>query len=431
MADLKKIVEDFLTKYELNSNSINPDSVTKDFLKEMEKGLNGKTSSLPMLPAYIGIDKPLPVDKPVIVLDAGGTNLRVCVVSFSSQGDIKIEHLDKREMPGIDKTLSESDFYDVFCDFLEPVINLSNDIGFCFSYPAEITPDKDGKLLHWTKEIKVPDVVGKHIGKGLANTLTKRGYHNKKIVILNDTVATLLAGKAKGHQNQFSGYIGFILGTGTNTAYLESNSNIGKIELTEGAQAINVESGGFAKSPSGRLDELFDASTNNPSFHVFEKKISGCYLGAIISTVIKAAASDNLFSPSTNNFLEQVPLFETIDISRFIDNPHHLDTPFTQNDFNEADLSLLYLIIIGYLKRAAKLTAINIAAAVIKSGTGLSPIHPICINIDGSTYHKITGFSQLTETYLSEILDPQGIYYRIIQVENSPIIGAAIAGLIG
>jgi hexokinase len=431
MADLKKVTGDFLTKYGINSNRINSDRVINDFLEEMKKGLNGETSSLPMLPAYIGIDKPLPVDKPVIVLDAGGTNLRVCIVTFSSQGEISIDHLSKRKMPGIDKTLSESEFFDVFCDFLAPVIDLSDDIGFCFSYPAEITPDRDGILLHWTKEIKVPDVVGKNIGSGLKKALSNRGYSNKKIVILNDTVATLLAGKAKGNQNQYGGYIGFILGTGTNTAYLENNNNIGKLKLTDGTQAINVESGGFAKSPGGSLDEAFDASTNNPSFHVFEKKISGCYLGAIVSTVIKAAASDNLFSPSASAFLEHLPLMETIDISRFIDNPHHPDAPFKAKDFNEADLSLLYFIVIGYLKRAAKLTAINIATAAIKSETGQSPLHPICINIDGSTFHKTEGFSQLTKTYLSEILDPQGIFYRIIQVENSPIIGAAIAGLIG
>ena len=101
------------------------------------------------------------------------------------------------------------------------------------------------------------------------------------------------------------------------------------------------------------------------------------------------------------------------------------------NDFNDTDLTLLYYIINGYLKRAAKLTAINIASAIIKSGTGKSPLHPICINIDGSTYHKTAGFSLLTETYLVEILDPYDIFYRIIQVDNSPIIGAAIAGLIG
>lgn len=431
MNDLKKISQVFLSKYGMDSTGINSALVINDFLDEMKKGLNGKASSLPMLPAYIGIDNPIPIDQPVIVLDAGGTNLRACLVTFSNQGEITIEHLSKREMPGTHKTLSETQFYDVFCDFLNPLIQLSNDIGFCFSYPIEVTPEKDGKLLHWTKEIKVPSVVGKYIGKGLSTSLAEKGHPNKKIVVLNDTVATLLAGMAKGKQHQYGGYIGFILGTGTNTAYLENNRNIGKIELMEGVQAINVESGGFSKSPGSKLDKQFDASTNNPSQHIFEKMISGCYLGAIISTIIKTAAKDQIFSQSANQFLEKTALFETIDISKFVDNPHHPDSPFKSNDFNEMDLSMLYFIINGYLKRAAKLTAINIASAIIKSGTGRSPLHPICINIDGSTYHKTGGFSHLTEAFLAEILEPYNIFYRIIQVDNSPIIGAAIAGLIG
>ena len=40
-------------------------------------------------------------------------------------------------------------------------------IGFCFSYAAEMTPDKDGKLLYFTKEIKARGVVGELIGANL------------------------------------------------------------------------------------------------------------------------------------------------------------------------------------------------------------------------------------------------------------------------
>ena len=40
-------------------------------------------------------------------------------------------------------------------------------IGFCFSYPTEIFPNKDGKLLYWTKEIKIPRMAGQFIGKNL------------------------------------------------------------------------------------------------------------------------------------------------------------------------------------------------------------------------------------------------------------------------
>jgi hexokinase len=118
-------------------------------------------------------------------------------------------------MPGTESEISAEAFYEAFADFLMPVVEASETIGFCFSYPAEIMPDCDARLIHWTKQIKVPSVVGTLIGSGLQEQLAKRGF-KRKAVILNDTVATLLAGKSAGVAKDYSAYVGFILGTGTN-----------------------------------------------------------------------------------------------------------------------------------------------------------------------------------------------------------------------
>ncbi|MEE9368225.1 MAG: hypothetical protein V3V05_05100 [Pontiella sp.] len=48
-------------------------------------------------------------------------------------------------------------------DALEPIKDEFDSIGFCFSYVATIMPDYDGRLLRWTKEIKIPELIGKHI----------------------------------------------------------------------------------------------------------------------------------------------------------------------------------------------------------------------------------------------------------------------------
>ena len=97
-------------------------------------------------------------------------------------------------------------------------------IGFCFSYPAEATPDLDAKLNCWTKGIQAPEIVGQYVG----SELMKR-VGGGKIAIVNDTVATLLAAKATEGDKTYSSYIGFILGTGTNAAYVEKNVNIRKL----------------------------------------------------------------------------------------------------------------------------------------------------------------------------------------------------------
>ena len=55
--------------------------------------------------------------------------------------------------------------------------------------------------------------------------------------------------------------MGYILGTGTNAAYVESS-----IPKAPGspAQIVVLESGGFAIRGRGDLDEAFDRTTNDP-----------------------------------------------------------------------------------------------------------------------------------------------------------------------
>jgi hexokinase len=82
------------------------------------------------------------------------------------------------------------------------------------------------------------------------------------------------------------------------------------------------------------------------------------------------------------------------------------------------------------VERSAKLTAINIASAIIKSGSGNSPLKPVCINIDGSTYHKLYSFSEKCEAFLRDILNRRDLYFYPINLDNAPILGSAIAGLL-
>ena len=401
------------------------------FVDEMNKGLTSTGSSLPMLPSYLGINEPIPTDRPVIVIDAGGTNLRVCVVEFKSNGTFRISNKNQTVMPGAKNEISAWKFYQSICDFIEPVLPLSNQIGFCFSYPAEITDQKDGRLLYWTKEIKVPEVVGTYIGEGLIKSLKEKGIKEKKVVILNDTVATLLAGKIVGQERQCESYIGFILGTGTNTAYLEQNAKIDKIRINHGSQIINVESGGFSACRQGFVDKQFDYSTETPGTYAFEKMISGVYLGPLIRETIKTAVQDGCFSFKIAEVEGKLNLIETAAISRFLENPHLPENRLGFGAANSSDLELLYYLAMGVVLRAGQLVAVNIAAAMLQSGKGRNPLYPICVNIDGSTYHKLFGFKPIVDKVLRDLLMKQGIYHYPVRVDHSPIIGAAIAGLNG
>ncbi len=425
----KEKVERFLAVHSLSAAAINPAAVLDDFLDEMKRGLEGKKSSLVMIPTFITIDKPIPAGKSVIAVDAGGTNLRVATVRFDEKGVPFIDNYSNYEMPGARQEVGKDEFFDLFAQYLEPVAALSDRVGFCFSYAAEITPDCDGKLLTWTKEIKAPEVIGQFIGRNILDRLKKKGF-SPKITLLNDTVATLLAGKSVGAPRRYSSYIGFILGTGTNTSYVERNCHITKRSDLDpnGAQAINVESGNFGRCPRGDIDLSFDSLTANPGAYTFEKMISGAYLGGLCLHSLKVAANEGLFSSEGARVVTSIANLSTVEMDAFLRNPFaEGEHPLSRLPEDDKEVGLR--IFIAIVERAALLAAINISAAILKSGGGSSPLHPVCVNADGSTFYKTKDFKLRVEECLRQILGPREISYEIIRVDDSPLLGAAVAGL--
>jgi hexokinase len=434
MSDCVQNTTAFLSKWGIEAASIDMKSLLATFLSEMEKGLENESgSSLKMIPTYTEVVSGLAKGEPVIVLDAGGTNFRTCLVTFDEQGLAHIEDFRKVSMPGVKEEVTAQQFFSTFADEVERLIDKSDKIGFCFSYAAAITEDHDGIPLVFSKEIKAPEVIGKKVGASLLSELARRGYDvsKKKVAVLNDTVATLLAGQGAPSDTDYSGYIGFILGTGTNTAYVERNSNISKLGLFDGkSQIINIESGNFDFCP-GRLDREYFDSTKHPEQYHLEKMISGAYLGPLSTLVIQKAIAEGVLSSTFAKRFAQLGTVNTTVMSNY------LEMPFNSNyalvaccEGNEDDAIALWMIIDAVIARAAKLTAANLAATVIKSGAGTDPRKPVCINADGTTFYKTEYLKKYTEYYLHTYLQLEHKrYYRFVRIDDSPIIGAAIAGL--
>jgi hexokinase len=80
----EKQVTSFLEKYGMHYASIDIENQLKLFTAEMVNGLKGRQSSLRMYPTFIEFNNKIPKNKPVIVLDAGGTNLRAAVLHFDA-----------------------------------------------------------------------------------------------------------------------------------------------------------------------------------------------------------------------------------------------------------------------------------------------------------------------------------------------------------
>jgi hexokinase len=107
-----------------------------------------------------------------------------------------------------------------------------------------------------------------------------------------------------------------------------------------------------------------------------------------------------------------------------------LDTIFAES----ADADVARRLGIPVFERAVVLTAIQLAAFVIKSGEGADASAPVAINADGSTYYKTRAvpFADDVRRELDEMLvRDRNIHYTITpQVDDAPMVGAAIAAML-
>jgi hexokinase len=416
----------FVTAAELDRQKL-----LASFISEMELGLKGEKSSLMMIPAFVGVNGKIPEGSSAMVLDAGGTNFRGAIVSIPPA----ISEKQNQPMPGTKGEVDEAAFYDAFAAEVKRLEGKATcrKLGWCFSYPAEATPELDAKLVRWTKNVEAPAIVGQNVG---AELLKRTG--GEGVAVVNDTVATLLAAKATEGDKTYSSYIGFILGTGTNTAYVEKNSNILKMPGLDqaGSMIINAESGAFDKAPRSRFDELADAKTGNPGIGLLEKMIAGAYLGGVGLEIYKAAAKEGMFSKKAADAVCGLSSLETMDFDNFCASfrkegrDNILDSIFADAD----DAKMARRLGLPVFERAAVLTAIQLAAFVVKSGEGTDPAAPVAINADGSTYYKTRAipFDATVRKELDEMLvQRRNIHYAITpQVDDAPMVGAAIAAML-
>ena len=427
-----KTPEEFLEENNFTvAEKIDRQAMIATFLSEMEKGLKGEPSSLRMIPTYVGVNGKIPQGAKAAVLDAGGTNFRSAVVSIPP----KVEEKRNQPMPGAKCAVGEDAFYGAFAEELKRVAPKATvkKYGWCFSYNCDATPELDAKLNCWTKGIRAPTIVGQYVGKELLKRLG-----GGEIAIVNDTVATLLAAKATEGDKTYSSYLGFILGTGTNTAYVEKNRNIVKLQGLDpsGSMIINAESGSFDKLAQSNFDKAMDQKTQDPGHNPLEKMIAGGYLGGVGLELYKAAAKAGLFSAKAASAIGGIGALETMDLDNFCaafkkegrDNP--LDAIFADPD----DAKMARRLGIPVFERAAVLTAIHLAAFCIKSGEGADDSAPIAINADGSTYYKTCAipFADTVKKELDDMLvQRRNIHYCITpRVADAPMVGAAIAAML-
>ena len=430
-----KSIQRFLTRNRVLTDRHDLAKYCRAFLEEMSRGLQGQPSTLPMIPTYIETAREVLRGERVIALDAGGTNFRAAVVSFDTEGKPVIEDLARHAMPGADSDIDRDEFFAALARLVLPLAHRARAIGFCFSYAVEMQADKDGRLLYFTKEIKAHGVEGQHIGRGLARALIAAGGQApSRIVLLNDTVATLLAGRNAQPGRRFDDFVGIVCGTGINAAYVEANSLIGKLTGLDpsASQIVNTESGSFGRGAYGRVDDAYDASTATPGKYRHEKTISGAYLGALCLFAAQKAAGEGCFASGTASAVAGIPSLSTRELNEFLLYPDSTGNPLgaVAHRASLENGQALYVLCDALVDRAAAMAAVNLSAVILKTGKGRDPRYPVCVTVDGTTFWQLRTFHARVESWMRMLLSgEQSRSWEIASVTDAPLLGAAIAAL--
>jgi len=309
----------------------------------------------------------------------------------------------------------------------------------------QITPDADGICIAFSKEINAPDVIGKSVGNGLRDAFMALGFrYDGPIVLLNDTVATLLSGYAlispdgepARSRNDFGAApgpaIGLILGTGCNIAYTEKNIPKINFNSESSPQVINCESGNFNIRNRGLLDREYDSTTLDPGTYFLQKAVSGAYLGPLTLHILKQAIKDKVLQFKKSDELMAMQHLETRILNEFIKTPLAAQGPLGGlfgSDEGCAAAAVQYITSI-VTERAALFPAAVLTAIIERINPGYEPYSPVRIAVDGSTYLLYKGMRRALDSNLHQMLcknKPRP--YVISPVEQASLFGAAVAAL--
>uniref|UniRef100_A0A8C1TLZ7 Hexokinase-2 n=1 Tax=Cyprinus carpio TaxID=7962 RepID=A0A8C1TLZ7_CYPCA len=292
--------------YHMRLSDENLMDVSKRFRREMDKGLGrdtNPTAAVKMLPTFVRSTPDGTETGDFLALDLGGTNFRVLLVRVSSNGKQTVEM--ENQIYAIPENIMRGSGTELFNHIAECLANFLEKLGikdkklplgFTFSFPCQQTKLDESILVCWTKGFKASGVEGRDVVGLLRKAIKNRGDFDIDIVaVINDTVGTMMTCGYDDHHCE----IGLIIGTGTNACYMEEMRHLELVDGDEGRMCVNMEWGAFGDD--GALDDIrtefdreIDAGSLNPGKQLFEKMISGMYMGELVRLVLVKMAKDGL-----------------------------------------------------------------------------------------------------------------------------------------
>ncbi|RWR78242.1 hexokinase-1-like protein isoform X1 [Cinnamomum micranthum f. kanehirae] len=385
-------------------------------------------------------------------LDLGGTNFRVLRVQLGGkEGRVGKQEFTEVSIPPRLMTGTSDELFDYIATELAKFVGAEGEdfhvsvgrqreLGFTFSFPVKQTSISSGTVIKWTKGFSIDDAVGEDVVAELTKAMERKGLDMRVAALVNDTIGTLAGGRY--YDNDVT--IAVILGTGTNAAYVERAHAIPKwhgLLPKSGEMVINMEWGNFRSShlPITEYDQALDVESLNPGEQIFEKMISGMYLGDIVRRVLHRMAEEAAFFGDTVPPNLKVPfILRTPDVSAM----HHDTSPDLRvvgcklkDILGISNTSLKIRKVVVKLcdivaTRGARLAAAGILGIMKKQGRDTirdGEKQRTVIAMDGGLFEHYTKFSQCLEITLKELLGEEVAGTIVIKHANDGSgIGAAL-----
>ena len=426
MAELPERVNSILKPLSLSLDQMK--DIGNRLNKEMDLGLSKKThatASLKMFPTYV---ESLPDGSErgeFFAVDLGGSNFRILLIHLLD-GNVQMENeifaITKAEMTGPGELLFDH-IARCLKEFKEKkdVHEKCLPVGFTFSFPCKQTSLKSGTLEKWTKGFSAAGVEGRDVVSLLREACARIDVSIDVIALVNDTTGTLMSCAYLDHNT----YIGLILGTGTNACYME---DVSKVETWEGRHdaeqtIINMEWGAFGDD--GILDDvktdydkLVDEHSINPGKQIFEKMISGMYLGEISRQIMLELVKENLlFDGKLSKEFDTMWKFETRfltdienDKSKNGDEVAKILSAFNLNP-SQQDIAIVRAVCHMVALRAARLAVAGLAAVTKRVQRKDRP--NITIGIDGTLYRKHPLFYREMDESMHQLIPDHNVKFML------------------
>ncbi|KAL6732132.1 hypothetical protein Aduo_002925 [Ancylostoma duodenale] len=421
------------------------------FERSMEEGLAKETASkaaVKMLPSYV---RAVPNGKEsgdFLALDLGGTNFRVLLIRLKGrEAEMigKIFRVPESVMRGTGEALFDH-IADCMAKFMveQGVSNAKKlPLGFTFSFPCKQEGLTCAKLINWTKGFNASGVEGADVVTMLREACKRRDDIDIDVVaVLNDTVGTLMACAFKENSCQ----IGIIVGTGTNACYMEKLSRIGKLgnecddDNLPDEMIINTEWGAFGDdgaldSIRTEYDRFVDQHSINPGKQLFEKMISGMYMGELVRVVLESLAREGLLFDGDYDAISQRGCFPTKFVSeiesdlleqedRTFQKTYQILEDIGVENLSSADCANVAYVCSLVSTRAAHMTAAGIATLLNRMKRPY-----VTVGVDGSVYRFHPTFPRLLDEKIDQLIEGD-IEYQLMLSEDGSGRGAALVAAV-